>query len=408
MLRKRLQDLANELDRYLASEFGAGKDVDGWHEQYQPFHWFLDFYGIVKSGGFDVIIGNPPYVEYRNVRNQYTVQGFETLSCGDLYALVMERGVRLLNRGGRLGMITPVSITGTDGFQGLRDLLLNEAEFTYIQSFAERPSKLFTGVEKRLSIWVMKRGSGDGRVFSSKYRRWLSEERDDLFATAAMTEISEVPPLVNHSLPKVQTHIEVDILKKLSTGNQPLSHFTVRTTKHILYYTRKVRYFVQFFLKVPRIRNAAGKKVPPTELKELGFATAANRDAAVATLNSSLFFWFFSAYSDVRNVNRREVEAFPIDLVAAEERYGDELSRLAKELTDDFESNSTMTKINYAKHGILTIQVFRPRASKPVIDDIDRVLSGLYGFTDEETDFLINFDIKYRLGAESEDELVET
>ena len=34
---------------------------------------------------------------------------------------------------------------------------------------------------------------------------------------------------------------------------------------------------------------------------------------------------------------------------------------------------------------------------------IDRVLAKLYGFTDEELDFIINYDIKYRMGREGED-----
>lgn len=38
------------------------------------------------------------------------------------------------------------------------------------------------------------------------------------------------------------------------------------------------------------------------------------RLVASAVLNSDLFFWFFTVHSDVRNLNRREVEAFPVDL----------------------------------------------------------------------------------------------
>ena len=40
------------------------------------------------------------------------------------------------------------------------------------------------------------------------------------------------------------------------------------------------------------------------------------------------------------------------------------------------------------------------RDSKPIIDEIDRVLAHHYGFTDEELDFIINYDIKYRMGDE--------
>jgi len=42
--------------------------------------------------------------------------------------------------------------------------------------------------------------------------------------------------------------------------------------------------------------------------------------------------------------------------------------------------------------------------SKAIIDEIDRVLAAHYGFTEEELDFILNYDIKYRLGRESEGE----
>jgi len=60
-----------------------------------------------------------------------------------------------------------------------------------------------------------------------------------------------------------------------------------------------------------------------------------------------------------------------------------------------------MRQMNYKKYGLLNVQVFAPRLSKLIIDRIDRVLAKHYGFTDEELDFIINYDIKYRMGRES-------
>ncbi len=42
------------------------------------------------------------------------------------------------------------------------------------------------------------------------------------------------------------------------------------------------------------------------------------------------------------------------------------------------------------------------KLSKPIIDEIDRVLAQHYGFTDEELDFIINDDIKYRMGLSAD------
>ena len=52
---------------------------------------------------------------------------------------------------------------------------------------------------------------------------------------------------------------------------------------------------------------------------------------------------------------------------------------------------------NMQKSGLI-IQTFRYSKSKPIIDEIDELLAKHYGFTEEELDFIINYDIKYRMG----------
>jgi hypothetical protein len=43
-----------------------------------------------------------------------------------------------------------------------------------------------------------------------------------------------------------------------------------------------------------------------------------------------------------------------------------------------------------------------PRKRKPILDDIDTVLAGHYGFTAEELDFILNYDINYCLGRDTD------
>jgi hypothetical protein len=47
------------------------------------------------------------------------------------------------------------------------------------------------------------------------------------------------------------------------------------------------------------------------------------------------------------------------------------------------------------------VQCIYPKISKPIIDEIDTVLAGHYRFTAEELDFILNYDIKYRLGRDT-------
>ncbi len=71
----------------------------------------------------------------------------------------------------------------------------------------------------------------------------------------------------------------------------------------------------------------------------------------------------------------------------------------------DFRENSSFQVRNDRRAGWLNIESFQPRKSKPIIDEIDRVLARHYGFTEEELDFIINYDIKYRMGKDSEEDI---
>jgi hypothetical protein len=63
-----------------------------------------------------------------------------------------------------------------------------------------------------------------------------------------------------------------------------------------------------------------------------------------------------------------------------------------------FRQNAERTTVKYKGTGVVQYDEFRIKPSKPIIDEIDRVLAQHYGFTDEELDFIINYDIKYRMG----------
>lgn len=400
-LREHLYALRTDLDAYLAAQYGVtpgSSTYEAWWRNHVPFHWFVEFHEIMAEGGFDVVIGNPPYVEYRKVRDQYTVIGFETEPCGDLYAFVMERSTKLLKPDGWFGMIVPVSVVSADGFQELRDVLKEAFGHSWTLSFAERPSKLFTGVEKRLTIWLGSMGQNAAGIWSSPYRRWFAEERPHLFATARLVQQDNGIGLVNGAIPKIGTSVDLEILRALA-GKRAMARYLRKHGEHVIYYTRKLRYFITFVDFVPGIRDASGRTLEPTELKELRFETRRERDCALAALNSNLFFWFFSVFSDVRNVNRREIEAFPCSLDEIDDATASALSGLASSLMADFNEHSKWITSDYGKHGVLTIQSFQPRLSKPIIDEIDRALAAHYGLDADELDFILSFDAKYRLGA---------
>ena len=152
------KDLEAELDDFLAAECGIRRNgLSRWKRETRPFHWFCDFHAILKTGGFDIIIGNPPYVTEPSEDVPYKIIGFQTKPCGDLYAYVTEQALRITRATGYIGLIVPVSLASTEGFSTLRKAVFEKSEVAWITNFAERPAKLFTGVEKRLTIAIMKR-----------------------------------------------------------------------------------------------------------------------------------------------------------------------------------------------------------------------------------------------------------
>jgi len=80
------------------------------------------------------------------------------------------------------------------------------------------------------------------------------------------------------------------------------------------------------------------------------------------------------------------------------------LAQLGKQLMVDFRKNASHIKMAYPNQAPRIIEVIHPAASRTVIDEIDRLLAKHYGFTDEELDFIINYDIKYRMGKDAEGE----
>lgn len=74
------------------------------------------------------------------------------------------------------------------------------------------------------------------------------------------------------------------------------------------------------------------------------------------------------------------------------------LNELSATLTKCFSAHTTQRR----KSGLL-IDSIDAKPCKSIIDGIDSVLAQRYGFTDEELDFIINYDIKYRMGLGGED-----
>ena len=108
-------------------------------------------------------------------------------------------------------------------------------------------------------------------------------------------------------------------------------------------------------------------------------------------------------HSDARTNNPSDLKDFPIDFESLTPTIKSKLISLSDSLMSDLDANAVMQEATY-RTGNITFQQFYPQKSKPIIDEIDEVLAEHYGFTEEELDFIINYDIKYRMGKELEED----
>ena len=396
----------SQLDRCLAGEYGVVPNetagFEKWRASHQPFHWFVEFHRILQRGGFDVMIGNPPYVEYSRVKNGYTVRHYKTESCANLSAFMWERCLSLAQPRGRIGMIVPVASVCTERYAPLQALLRNSGR-AVMSHFNDRPSKLFDGLEHiRLSIILHEKGTARRRTFSTAYHKWQTVERPFLFQRLSFIETTALN--LGGALAKIGSREESLILEKFSRQRKTMVEYTVKHGAAAIYYTRKLSHFVQILDFMPHIMDEAHGQREPSELKKLTFEGETERDVFLAILNSNLFYWLLTIYSDCRNLNRREIDLVRFDLERAEKKNIERLCDLSQRLMRDIEKNSKIMKMNYQGLGDLRIQCTYPGYSKAIINEIDRALAKHYGFTDEELDLIINYDIKYRMSRGNQQE----
>jgi hypothetical protein len=403
-IKELLNKLIEELDKYLAVDYRIDLEDKNafvaWRASHQPFHWFAEFYGVMREGGFDVVIGNPPYVEIRNISNSYSPLGYKTQECGNLYALCSERALNLIKPlAGNFGFILPVAANSTDGYASLKSTFLSAGK-CFISSYNDRPGKLFEELEHiRLSIVLVYRGKNG--VYTSKYSRWNTVAREHLFPQLQY----QVNSHQNHwkgSVPKFGSELESEILIRMHRTATFIRALVCPNQKNIIYYTRKLSYFVQTLGFIPSIVDDNGNIRLPSELKRITFTNHDEAEVVLALLNSNLFYWFLTLFSDVRNLNQREILEFPVACVDA--NVAAKLSILSQHLMSSFQDTSKVLTMRYANRGTLHIQCIYPKLSKKIIDEIDITYGRAIGMNDDMLDFIINYDIKYRMSGIDDEE----
>ena len=135
--------------------------------------------------------------------------------------------------------------------------------------------------------------------------------------------------------------------------------------------------------------------------KYASFKKEYNSKVFSAAFNSNLFWWYYSINYDLFNFKDYMIFGFQLTYPMS---FVKELDKLSDSMENSLRNNAVYYQIKSKTAGVNQTVTYQKHLSKSEMDEIDKVLAKHYGFTEEELDFIINYDIKYRMGDELNEE----
>jgi type I restriction-modification system DNA methylase subunit len=151
------------------------------------FRWGAEFQDISRNGGFDVIIGNPPYVRPHKIpifEKEFLWQHTETFRAkSDLYNCFIEKGIRLLKQGGLISFIVPHTWVSLESFSLIRKFILDNCK---VVKLVQLPKKVFEDATVETCIFMFQKEANQRRRRTNEI---LVEQLDE---QRKVTEIKKI------------------------------------------------------------------------------------------------------------------------------------------------------------------------------------------------------------------------
>jgi hypothetical protein len=158
----------------IASDFSLEKDD---LLRIRAFDWTTNFPVAMKTGGFDAIIGNPPYIRPHNIlpeEKEYFWRHYDTFEKkGDIYCCFSQKAARLCKNGGRFSFIVSNGWLRLDSFQKLRKMFLEQ---TVIESIVDLPDKVFADAQVKTCIFVCTKNADEKVQKKQNISVWKQNE----------------------------------------------------------------------------------------------------------------------------------------------------------------------------------------------------------------------------------------
>lgn len=179
--------------------------------------WFSDVFNRDDKEGFDIVIGNPPYVNFANIKSaEYRAilkrKFYSTKNKCDLYAFFIELGFDILNRNGIISYIVPHTWKATDSFSKLREILFTQHS---VKQIVNLNMGVFDAIVQPLIMLANYNYDeySDIKIFNSD------------FSLISNVNIKEILASFAYVIDTTSSSLEKSIFKKIEEGSKPLSDF---------------------------------------------------------------------------------------------------------------------------------------------------------------------------------------
>lgn len=375
-LSDRLEKARSIVNEHYRSVAGIRGSLAAWVQSHSPFHWFIEYPEVFAEGGFDVVIGNPPYVGRRKIK-QYTFKGFATDDAPDIYAPCTERAAQITKPDGRMALILPISAQfGTD-FAPLRKQLQKRFGNLWVSAYSRNPAALFSaGLGVRSTIVF---GAGDGasgnNLHVTKTHRWFDDFRPAIFETLTYVNINDVKDRVGWA--RIPSDGLRDILDSTVGGKGGLGQLAVRRGASVLGFKNIALYWLAVFREDPPAYELDLTPFSETPIKHIYFASDDDARLALAIAASKLGFVWWYCTGDDFNVTGETIKSTPVNVAALSAEAKTRLRDLGDALVADFPNHVLFTKYAGKWMGNYVLSEMRD-----ITDQIDAILADELGYNE--------------------------
>jgi len=326
-LATRLDALNQNMHRYLAKQYGVD-DADPaeyalWMQTHRPFHWLAEFYGIIEeAGGFDVVIGNPPYVAVKKL-NYRLASGGDAFRCPDIYGHMTKKALELTAPKGQVGFIVMHSLAFSRDFADMRKVMADKAGSAWFSAYGRIPSGLFSSdVRVRNCIMLASKDSRKNQTHTTRLHRWNASHRQLLFPLLHYT-----PAQVDGVIPMFNDSVQAELF-----GNWKFPSLVAPKKSGCVLQFKKTAYnFISVSPDEPPCFDSQGEAIAQTNIQQVFFKDESPRDLAMLFFGGRIFFSCWLIYGNDFSVTRNNLMSLGLPVQNLSKRDQQKLALLAGE-----------------------------------------------------------------------------